>query len=103
MTRLITHLLFGVTAHDPLTFFVVAGLLILNLGPPLGLGLWLKILALLDRGLLGGRGAVCWLDSLRLPGRRWARRGGGSLPRGGGRRRDRCSGRSTGHDDSESR
>jgi predicted permease len=29
MTRLMTHLLFGVTAHDPLTFFVVAGLLIL--------------------------------------------------------------------------
>jgi predicted permease len=29
VTRLMTNLLFGVTAHDPLTFFAVAGLLIL--------------------------------------------------------------------------
>jgi ABC-type antimicrobial peptide transport system permease subunit len=29
LTRLMTNLLFGVTAHDPLTFFAVAALLIL--------------------------------------------------------------------------
>jgi putative ABC transport system permease protein len=29
VTRLMSNLLFGVTAHDPLTFFAVAGLLIL--------------------------------------------------------------------------
>jgi len=29
LTRLMTHLLFGVTAHDPLTFAAVSSLLIL--------------------------------------------------------------------------
>ena len=29
LTQLMTHLLFGVTAHDPLTFVVVASVLIL--------------------------------------------------------------------------